>query len=165
MSYFFLPYFWGYFVEACSFSVFNFSKYFIVLHCPSLMSSWQLINFVVGLFVTFQDVFKKILEMFFPYLYLFFLVGSFKFCSQGALPFAHFIYCQPCYLWFCIFNWVSYFIDLTLNVFFYSFWYVLVNSLFPFLSFCTLAFVGFLLLHKDTVFSLSCFFFTASVSH
>ena len=39
-----------------------------------------------------------------------------------------------------------------------SFRYVRVNSLWVFLRFCTLAFVGFLLLNEDTIFMLSCFF-------
>ena len=42
---------------------------------------------------------------------------------------------------------------------------VCVSSLFVFLSFCALAFVGFLLLYKDTIFTLSHFFLTTSVSH
>ena len=53
----------------------------------------------------------------------------------------------------------------TWKYYFRSFWYVFVSSLCAFLSFCTLAFVGFLLLHKDTVFTLSHFCLTASVSH
>ena len=36
----------------------------------------------------------------------------------------------------------------------YSFWYVLASSLKAFVSFCALAFVGFLLLIKDTFFEL-----------
>ena len=64
----------------------------------------------------FQGVSKQILEIFFLHLYLF-LTDSFYFCSWGALPTAHFIYCQPCYSWLSIYYRVSYFIDLTLNVF------------------------------------------------
>ena len=54
----------------------------------------------------------------------------------------------------------SFFFYLTLNVFFF----VYVSSLCA-LSSWALPFVGFLLLHKDTVFTLSCFFLTASVFH
>ena len=43
--------------------------------------------------------------------------------------------------------------------------FVCVSSLRTFLSFCALAFVGFLLLHKDTVFMLSRFFLTTSISY
>ena len=42
---------------------------------------------------------------------------------------------------------------------------MLISSLCAILSFCTLALVWFLLLHKDAVFTLSCIFVTASVSH
>ena len=45
---------------------------------------------------------------------------------------------------------------------FCSFWYVLVTSLGLFLI---LVFVGFLLFHKNTIFMLSQFFLTVSVSH
>ena len=44
-----------------------------------------------------------------------------------------------------------------------SFWYVLVFCIF--LSFFALAFVAFLLLHKDAIFMLSHFFLTIGVSH
>ena len=86
----------------------------------NLMSSWLLIIFVISLFVTLGE-FPKILEIFFPYLYSFFLAGSFNFYSHGCLPFAHFIYCLPHYLWLSIFYQVSYFVDVALNVFFLFF--------------------------------------------
>ena len=46
-----------------------------------------------------------------------------------------------------------------------SFWYALISSLSAFLRFWRLALVGFLLLHRDGVFTLSCFFLTANVSN
>ena len=78
--------------------------------------------------------------------------------------FAHFIYCLPCYLWLPIFYLVSYFIDLTLNVFF-LFFLVCVSSLCVSLTFGALAFVWFLLLHKDSIFTLYRFSLTTRDSH
>ena len=122
-----------------------------------LMSSLLLIIFVIGLLVTLSGEF---LEMFIQLLYSFFLASSFYevlFLLWGSLPFAHFIYCLPCYPWLSMFYWISDFIDLTLNlclllflVWFSSFW--------DFLSFCPLAFVSFLSFSKDPIFMFSCFF-------
>ena len=44
-------------------------------------------------------------------------------------------------------------------------WMYSICSLCAYLSFCTLVLVGFLLLHRDAVFTLSHFFLTANVSH
>ena len=44
-----------------------------------------------------------------------------------------------------------------------SFWYVLINSFYAFLSFWALAFVGFLYLHRDAVFMFFCFSLTVNV--
>ena len=59
----------------------------------------------------------------------FFLIGSFLFCSRCALNFSRFIYCLSRYSWLSVFNQVSYYIDLTMNIFFLLFW-VYVSSLF-----------------------------------
>ena len=55
-----------------------------------------------------------------------------------------------------IFNWVSYLIDLNLNVWL-LFFLVCVSSFCAFLSFCALSFVGFLSLQKNAIFPLSHF--------
>ena len=110
----------------------------------------------VWLISDFREVSKQILEMFFPHLYSIFLAVSFYFCSQGTLSSAQFIYCLPCYLWLPIFYQVSYFIDLALNVFLF-FFLVCVSSLWAFLRFCILAFVGFLILSRNAIFMLSYF--------
>ena len=65
-------------------------------------------------------------------------------------------------LQFVIVNRVSYFIDLTLNVFLVFF---LACFLWSFLSFCMLAFVGFLSLSRDVIFMLSVFFQATRDSH
>ena len=93
---------------------------------------------------------KQILEMFFPHVYSFFLTSSFLFNPGGDLPFTQFI-ChavRDClsteFLTVLIWPWM-YSIC--------SFWYVLISSFCAFLSFWALALVGFLLLHRDAVFS------------
>ena len=95
--------------------------------------------------------------MFITNLNSFFLAGSFKFCFWGALPFAHFIYCLPCCSRLSIFYRRFYFIDLTSKINFFVL-LVCVSSVCASLSFWALAFVGFLWLHKDTIFTLSRFF-------
>ena len=65
------------------------------VNSQSLISSWPFIFFCrfIGDFIR---VTKQILEMFFPLLKSFSLVGNFLFCSRSAFPSAHFIYRLPC---------------------------------------------------------------------
>ena len=107
----------------------------------------------------FWGVSKYILEMVYLHVYSFSLSGSFQFSSWGALPFTHLIYCLQRYSWLSIFYWVSYFINLTLNAF--SIWHALIN----FLSFFALVLVGFILLRRNAVFTLSRLLLTARFSH
>ena len=92
---------------------------------------------------------KKIMKLSFN-MYSFFLLADFIFYSRRVLPFVHFIYYLPCYSWLSIFNRISYLIDLIYNILFF----VNVSSLCAFLSFCALEYAGFLLSHKDAVFTL-----------
>ena len=91
--------------------------------------------------------------MFFPFLKSFLLAGYLGFWYRGAFLSIHFIYCLACsspeFIILLIWPWV--YSD-------FSIWYVLVRSILTSQSFCTLAFVGFLLLSKDAFFlKLSCF--------
>ena len=100
--------------------------------------------------------------MFFPHLYSYYSywLAAFSFDLEVfLLLLTSFTVCHTSHVYK-----VSYFIDLTLNVFYCPFWYGLVNSLCA-LSLCTLTFVVFLLLLRDAIFTLSHFFLTASVSH
>ena len=83
--------------------------------------------------------------------------------SVASRFFAHtpLMICLPCYSWLSVF-WVANFIDLVLNRF--LFFLICISSLWAFLKFWSLAFVGFLLLNKDAIFMLSHFFITTSDS-
>ena len=83
--------------------------------------------------------------------------------SGGALHYTHFSVIQFVIGYFLP-SFLFYWSDLEC-ILFVLFWYVLVSSLWAFLSFCALVFVGFLLPHKDTVFTLSRFVPTACVIH
>ena len=106
-----LPYFWMYFVKACRFSTFDFLNFLSTssVNYSSLMSTWQLMIFVVTLSAALGVGSEKILEMLFLFLYSFFLAGIFYFYFRVAFPNPHYFYCLPCYSWLFIFYWVSYF--------------------------------------------------------
>ena len=72
----------------------------------------------------------QILKISFPLLKSFFLAGSFSFESLGALPSVYFIYCLSCYSWLSIPNWISIFIDLALDVFYFFYVCVLFVSVY-----------------------------------
>ena len=82
------------------------------VNCPSLMSYWSLIIYVIGSCVTFWSFPSKILKCFFPG-----CICSFQFSFCSALPPAHFVYRLPCHPRLSIFNQVSNLIDLI--------WYVI----------------------------------------
>ena len=128
------------------------------------MSCWLSIIFVIGLSVTLGDfpscflkssfhicihsswlaAFSLTLEVLFP------LLTSFTVCHviRDYLSSTEFLT-----LW--IWPWMHSIC---------SFWYALISSFCAFLSFWVLALVGFLLLHRDAVFTLSHFFQTANIS-
>ena len=80
----------------------------------------------------FRRFSEQILEMLFPYLYLFFLAVSFHFSSLNALPSASFVYRLLCFPRLSIFNRVSNVIDMILYVF-CLFFYVFVSKFILFL--------------------------------
>ena len=124
----------------------------------SLMSSWLLIIFLIAFSVTLGDFPSRFLKCSFHMCIrfswledlvlaleaLFLLLTSFTVCHaiRDCL-------CSTEFLILLIWPWLHYIC---------SFWYVLISSLCVFLSFWTLELLGFLLLHRDAVFSLSCFF-------
>ena len=83
------------------------------------MFSWLLMIFMISLSVTLGEFPSRFLKCSFHICICFSWLVAFS--SQGALPFAHFIYCLPCYSRFSIFYQVSNVIDLTLNVFYLFF--------------------------------------------
>ena len=92
-------------------------------------------------------------------------LAAFSFALEVLFLLLTLFYSLPCYSWLSLFYQVIFILLIWLWMYsFCSFWYVLVCSLCT-LSFCSITFVGFLLLHKDTVFSISRFFLTACVSH
>ena len=122
------------------------------VNCPSLMSCRLLIIFAISSSVIFGGFISKFSKCFFPPVYSFFFVGSFQLSSRSTLPSTHFVYCLPCYPRLSIFNQISNLIDLILYVF-CLFFYVYVSSFCAFLSFSMLVLVGFLLLHRNAVFT------------
>ena len=134
------------------------------INCPSLISSWLLIIFVIGSSITFGGFQSKFSKCCFhrcirsSWLVVFFLA-----LVVLTLPSTHFVYCLPCYPRLFMFSRVSNLIDLILYV--CSCMYTLANSFCALLSFWVLILVGFLLLHRGAVFMSGRFFLTANVSH
>ena len=123
------------------------------VNCPTLMSSCLFVIFVIGLSVPLGNIPIRFLKCSFHICIRFSWLIAFSSCSRvaffyslhllSAMPFV----IQPSFL----------FIALTLNVFLLLL-LVCVSSLCA-LSFWALALIGFLLLHKDAIFTLSEFFF------
>ena len=90
------------------------------VNCPSLMSSW-LVAFVRGLSVTFREFLSRFLKCSFRICIHSSWLAAFSFALKVVFSFTHFIYCLPCQSYLSIFYQFSYFIDLTLNVFFLFF--------------------------------------------
>ena len=107
---------------------------------PSLMSSWPSMIFWIGWSVNLGGFLSRFWKCSFHFWSLF----SWQAALVLLFPSTNFIYCLSCYLWVSIFNWISNFIDLPLNVFSLLF-LVCVDELF----------LGFL---KFLPVSISCFF-------
>ena len=121
---------------------------------------------MIDLSVTFGDFPSRFLKCSFHiFIHSSWLV-AFSFALGVTLPSTLFIYSLACYSKLSIFNCISNFIDLALNVFYLGFFlYILISSLCAVLIFWVLAIIRFLLLHRDIVFTLSHFLFTINVSH
>ena len=133
--------------------------------CPSLMSNWLLIIFVIGSCLTFGGFPSKFSKCCFhrcirsSWLVAFSLAFAVLFLLLTSIAVNHAI--LDCLssteslilsIWFCMYAVCSY-------------WYVLANSFCVFLSFKALILVGFLLLHLEAVFTATRFFLTTNVSH
>ena len=123
---------------------------------PCLMSSWLLIIFVIGLFVTMESFQVDSFQIWIHSSWL----SAFSFALEVSSFYS-------LYLLFAMLFTIIYLLSfLILSIWpwiysFCSFWYVIVSSLCAFVSFCALIFIGFLSLHKDAfsrylVFSLNC---------
>ena len=132
------------------------------VNCPSLMSSWLLMIFVICSSVTLGDFPSRFLKCCFhryihsSWLAVFSLALVLLFLLLTSFTVCHAILSSTESLTLLIWFWM-YSIC--------SFRYALFSSLCAFLSFWALALFGFLLLHRDAVFTLSHFFLTANVSH
>ena len=133
------------------------------VNCLSLMSSWLQIIFVIGSSITFGDFPSKFLKC-----------CSHRsthpswlaaFCIAHTLLFLQLTSFTVCHI---ILDCLSSTETVILLIWSWkcsgcSFRYVLVSSLYAFLGFWALALVGFLLLHRDAVFTSSRFFLAAKI--
>ena len=99
----------------------------------------------------FRRVSEQIVRKLFSLQKYLFLAGSFQFCLRCDLLSTHFNHFMLCYSGFSIFYGIH-FIDLTLNIFYLLFWYVLVSSHPAFLCVDALALFGFLSLSNAAFF-------------
>ena len=133
--------------------------------CPSLMSSWSLITFVIGLSLTLRGFPSRFLKCSFHMCIHSFWLATFSLALEVRfLLFISFTIChtiRDCpssneilipLIWLWMYS-------------IYSFWFVFISSLCAFVSSWALVLDGFLLLHRDTVFTLSRFFLTANAFH
>ena len=132
------------------------------INCPSLMSSWLLIIFVIVSGITFRGFPSKFSKYCFhrcirsswlvalslAFAMLFLLLTSFTVC-HAILYCLSFSESLILLIWFCLYS-------------VWSFKYILANSFCTFLSFRALILVGFLQLHLEAVFMSACFFLTAN---
>ena len=134
------------------------------VNCPSLISNCLLIILVIGSCVTFGGFPSKFLKYCFyccicsswllafglAFTVIFLLLTSFTVCHAilDCLPSTESLILL---IWFCMYSVRSL--------------VMLANSFCAFLSFRTLILIGFFLLHLEAVFTPSCFFLTANVSH
>ena len=134
------------------------------VNCLSLMSSWLLIIFVIGLSITLGEFPRRFMKCSFPMCNRSSCLATFSLALEVLfLLLTFFTIClaiRDCitsteFLILLIWHWM-YFIC--------SFWYALSSFLWVF-SFWALVLVGFLLLYRDAVFTLSRFFWTTNVSH
>ena len=134
--------------------------------CSNLMSRWLLIILVIGSSVTLEEFPSKLLKcsfhicirsswraaFIFPLRVLFRLLTSFTVCYA-----IHDCLLSTEFLILLIWPWIS--------SFFFFFCYMLDCPHCAFLCFCVLTFFGFLILHKDVVFTVYSFILTANVFH
>ena len=92
------------------------------VNCPSLMSSWLLIIFLIGLSVTLGNFLIRFLKMLFSLLYSFFLVGSFLALEVLFLLTSSTV----CHAIRDCLSSTEFLIDLTLNIF-YLFFLLCIN--------------------------------------
>ena len=147
-----IPYFWRYFIKISSFPVINFCYYYVefFLSKPSLMSSWLLIIFVIGLSVTLEDFPSRLLKCSF-YIYI---RSSWLTAFSLALeaPCLLFISLNVCYAIQDCLSSTKFLISLTWPWMYSicSFWYAKISSLCVFLSFWALSsfyYIGILFSH------------------
>ena len=109
-----LPYFWSISLSPDAFLFSNFlsaESSSSCEYCPSLMSSWLQIIFVIGSSETFRGFPRKFSK------FCFLLVDRFEFSSCSSFPSTHFVYRLPCNPRLSIFHQVSYLIGLILYAF------------------------------------------------
>ena len=134
------------------------------INCSSLMSSWLLIIFMIGLSVTLGDFPRRYVKCSFYMCICSFWLAAFSLALEELFLLLTSFTVRHA-IWDCLSS--TEFLILLIWPWMYSicsFWYALIYSLCAFLSFCVLVLVGFLLLHRDAVSTLSRFFLTANVS-